>query len=346
MYMSKKVNKNAYNLVIKLKGEEYEILQKNSGYCSSSYITNLDGEVVQHIEYVPFGEVFVEERNSIWNTSYLFNAKEFDEETGLYYYGARYLDPRLSLWISTDPAEEKTPIYSTYAYCHNNPILLVDPDGAYPIITITKQKTGRTTWQRVIGWTNHNKDIVTRVNLYKVTVRDTEDKNYHMEFSVTRDAFTVRDGDRKGNHMILSNVAFEPKTEKDNHYTAEVIEYPKGNGTTALKLKQHGSEVMHADPNNVSVEMEYRNKADVAAGVMMHVGGVYNLDGSKHYAASEGCFGITNSDVLPSNNYTNDILNSIIKQSQKSRTNKNRIDVIIEKRNVNERPQTVNVTIK
>ena len=59
----------------------------------------VDGEVVQHIEYVPFGEVFVEERNNIWNTSYLFNAKEFDEETGLYYYGARYYDPRLSLWI-------------------------------------------------------------------------------------------------------------------------------------------------------------------------------------------------------------------------------------------------------
>ena len=69
---------------------------------SSSYITNLDGEVVQHIEYVPFGEVFIEERNSIWNTPYLFNAKEFDEETGLYYYGARYYDPHLSLWMSTD----------------------------------------------------------------------------------------------------------------------------------------------------------------------------------------------------------------------------------------------------
>ena len=74
---------------------------------SSSYITNLDGEVVQHIEYVPFGEVFVEERNNIWNTPYLFNAKEFDEETGLYYYGARYYDPRLSLWLSIDPKEEK-----------------------------------------------------------------------------------------------------------------------------------------------------------------------------------------------------------------------------------------------
>ena len=36
----------------------------------------VDGEVVQHIEYVPFGEVFIEERNNIWNTPYLFNAKE------------------------------------------------------------------------------------------------------------------------------------------------------------------------------------------------------------------------------------------------------------------------------
>ena len=31
-------------------------------------------EIVQHIEYVPFGEVFIEERNTVWNTPYLFNA--------------------------------------------------------------------------------------------------------------------------------------------------------------------------------------------------------------------------------------------------------------------------------
>ena len=96
---------------------------------SSSYITNLDGEVVQHIEYVPFGEVFVEERNNIWNTPYLFNAKEFDEETGLYYYGARYYDPRISLWISTDVAQGKYPNVSTYTYCLDNPIILIDSDG-------------------------------------------------------------------------------------------------------------------------------------------------------------------------------------------------------------------------
>ena len=110
---------------------------------SSSYITNLDGEVVQHIEYVPFGEVFFEERNNVWNTPYLFNAKEFDEETGLYYYGARYYDPRLSLWMSTDPMQEKHPNISTYCYTANNPIKFVDPDGN-DIVIAGKENTSVT----------------------------------------------------------------------------------------------------------------------------------------------------------------------------------------------------------
>ena len=96
---------------------------------SSSFITNLEGEVVQHIEYVPFGEVFIEERNNVWNTPYLFNAKEFDEETGMYYYGARYYDPRLSLWISSDPLGEKYPNLNSYCYTACNPVNAVDPDG-------------------------------------------------------------------------------------------------------------------------------------------------------------------------------------------------------------------------
>ena len=113
-------------------GDSYEKMQfyyHPDHLGSSSYITNLDGEVVQHIEYVPFGEVFIEERNNIWNTPYLFNAKEFDEETGLYYYGARYYDPRVSLWISTDPYEDKYPFVNSYCYVLNNPIKLIDPNG-------------------------------------------------------------------------------------------------------------------------------------------------------------------------------------------------------------------------
>ena len=96
---------------------------------SSSYITNLDGEVVQHIEYVPFGEVFIEERNNTWNTPYLFNAKEYDDETGMYYYGARYYEPRISLWMSVDPEEMRFPHINTYTFSANNPIKFIDTDG-------------------------------------------------------------------------------------------------------------------------------------------------------------------------------------------------------------------------
>jgi RHS repeat-associated protein len=58
-----------------------------------------------------------------------FNGKELDAETGLYYYGARYYDPRSSVWLGVDPLGEKHPNMSPYAYCANNPINLIDPDG-------------------------------------------------------------------------------------------------------------------------------------------------------------------------------------------------------------------------
>jgi len=99
---------------------------------SSSYISNLDGEVVQHIEYVPFGEVFLEEKNAKWNTPYLFTSKELDRETGLYYFGARYQDPKLGIFISVDPLAEKFAGYSSYNYALNNPLGFIDPTGMGP----------------------------------------------------------------------------------------------------------------------------------------------------------------------------------------------------------------------
>ena len=65
----------------------------------------------------------------MWNTPYLFNAKEFDEETGMYYYGARYYNPQLSVWISVDPLYEVDLSSSPYVFCGNNPIVRIDSDG-------------------------------------------------------------------------------------------------------------------------------------------------------------------------------------------------------------------------
>lgn len=49
--------------------------------------------------------------------------------TRLYYYGARYYDPRTSIWLGVDPQAEDYPNVSSYAYCANNPVKYIDPDG-------------------------------------------------------------------------------------------------------------------------------------------------------------------------------------------------------------------------
>lgn len=116
---------------------------------SSNYITNFVGEVSQHMEYFAFGETFIEEHKNSHNSPYKFNGKELDEESGYTYFGARYLDMRYSMWISTDPLSGYNPIFekehyidgqhnggvlnsfnhNTYGYCYQNPVKLVDPNG-------------------------------------------------------------------------------------------------------------------------------------------------------------------------------------------------------------------------
>ncbi len=79
---------------------------------------------------LPFGETMAEQKASgYYNNAYKFNGKEQDAETGLYYYSARYYDPRSSVWLNVDPMSEKYANLSPYNYCANNPVLFVDPNG-------------------------------------------------------------------------------------------------------------------------------------------------------------------------------------------------------------------------
>jgi len=96
---------------------------------NSSFITDRLGEVYQHLEYFPYGETFIDEHGNKERTRYLYNGKELDEETALYYYGARYYDPRTSLWESVDPVIAPDNNISPYVYCNANPIKTFDPDG-------------------------------------------------------------------------------------------------------------------------------------------------------------------------------------------------------------------------
>ena len=62
---------------------------------SASFVTDREGAVCQHIQYLPFGELFVSQRNSEFDSRYKFTAKELDNETSYTYFGARYYDSEL-----------------------------------------------------------------------------------------------------------------------------------------------------------------------------------------------------------------------------------------------------------
>lgn len=118
---------------------------------TTSHVTDDKGDLYEHITYFPFGETWVQESaNTLQRVPYRFTSKEFDEETGLYYFGARYYDPRTSVWQSADPIlaqylpvgnkkrDSKLPgmggVFNSgnlglYSYSINNPVNLIDPDG-------------------------------------------------------------------------------------------------------------------------------------------------------------------------------------------------------------------------
>ncbi|MBF1508351.1 MAG: RHS repeat-associated core domain-containing protein, partial [Prevotella pallens] len=82
---------------------------------STSYITDAKANITQFDAYLPYGELLVDEHSSSEDMPYKFNGKELDEETGLYYYGARYMDPKISMWLGVDPLMEKYPEISPYS---------------------------------------------------------------------------------------------------------------------------------------------------------------------------------------------------------------------------------------
>jgi RHS repeat-associated protein len=119
---------------------------------STSIITDRNGIATQFVAYLPFGEQFVDEHTSSWESQYKFNGKEIDQETGLIYVGARYYDPKTSVWYGVDPLAGKYPNVGGYVYCGNNPIWFVDRDGRF--FTSYMNEYGELLYQTNDGLTN------------------------------------------------------------------------------------------------------------------------------------------------------------------------------------------------
>jgi RHS repeat-associated protein len=179
-----------------------------------------------------------------WSTPYTFSGKEKDVESGYGYFGARYYDSGLSIWLSVDPMSDKYPSMSPYNYCANNPVILVDPDGRnYETViegnTITIKATYYTT--------NKNKDRLQKAvdfwngqsGKYEMVVGEGENqKTYTVNFELT-----VAQGDYESN--VDYSKEFEGKTSNEFLVTNENFGDPGNLGETEngnnIRVKTYAS---------------------------------------------------------------------------------------------------------
>jgi RHS repeat-associated protein len=117
---------------------------------SSSVTTDANGHITNLIDYYPYGTDRVNVQSSLYANSHKFTDQEKDNESGLYYFDARYFSPELGKFIQSDPmalylvneqqlknklGKELWEILSNpialnaYAYANGNPVIYVDPNG-------------------------------------------------------------------------------------------------------------------------------------------------------------------------------------------------------------------------
>ena len=108
-------------------------------YCITDHLGSVramvdaEGNAVERNDYYPFGAQHARADYPQIANRYKFNGKEREKAGGANWldYGARRYDPALARWTTPDPLGDSYLPYSPYAYCLNNPIKLVDPNGAY-----------------------------------------------------------------------------------------------------------------------------------------------------------------------------------------------------------------------
>jgi RHS repeat-associated protein len=90
-------------------------------------LTNISGSVVKSYRHKSFGEIYSE--TGTIDQPYTFTAREYDPESGLYYYRARYYDPKAGRFLTKDPIRFAGRDVNLYRYVANDPLNRIDPHG-------------------------------------------------------------------------------------------------------------------------------------------------------------------------------------------------------------------------
>jgi RHS repeat-associated protein len=102
---------------------------------SIDLLTNASGNVVDKRTYDSFGNL-LEQTNPLVAFRYGYTGREFDAESGLHFYRARYYDPGIGRFISVDPMSFSGGDTNLYRYVSNSPTQWTDPTGKFAFLPI------------------------------------------------------------------------------------------------------------------------------------------------------------------------------------------------------------------
>jgi RHS repeat-associated protein len=125
-------------------------------------LVDSNGDLQNHLTYDSFGNA-VNESNPEISSRYQFTGREYDKETAMYYYRARYYNALHGRFLSQDPIKFEAGDVNLYRYIHNDPLNATDPNGEYRVELHYRPVTGG----------RYHTDIVTYYNTTSGTVYNT-----------------------------------------------------------------------------------------------------------------------------------------------------------------------------
>ena len=211
-----------------------------------------------------------------WQTRYTFSGKEKDEEikplgtdsrtplknrqggehTGYSYFGARYYDSDLSIWLSVVPIAigtlaDKYPSMSSYMYCAGNPVMLVDPDGREfddPDDVNRAQKSQETARTRITDLNTTITGLESRIDLNdaeKQTLVDSKDQKKVLEDHISHIEDMITNTDWKFAYKKVDESSNDIATSYKNGVV--IMEYIESSPNAQAHEETHGYQYISGD---------------------------------------------------------------------------------------------------